>query len=101
MGWSDHEVSRRQLWGVEYEPQMMKVFFRRKDCWSGNSAEESGGHIPTHQLWEVSTISVVSSGSSQEVLGLLTEEAKVLGEFVENGMGIPDVPVERLMIKEE
>ena len=58
---------------------MIKVFYRRKDCWSGNSAEESGGHIPTQQLWEVSTISAVSSGSSQEVLGLLTEEAKVLG----------------------
>lgn len=46
-------------------------------------------------------VSTVFAGSCQKMLGLFTEEAKDLGRFVKNGMGIPNGPVEGLMMKEE
>ena len=54
--WTEHKENTWQLWEAEYEPQRIKELYRRKDCWPGNSAEEWGGHVSTHQLSEAYTL---------------------------------------------
>lgn len=63
---------------ITYETRTIKAFPGGKDCRSGNSAEEGGGHPPPTNSGRHRE-SRRSLGSSQEVLGSLTEEAKDWG----------------------